>query len=207
MIVDSITSEELKENIRLAGTKLREEGVTQETWEKLSKTDMFKAPASTRYHSVFVGGLLDHSLGVAEWYELLRSIGGLPRNPNIRSYVVGLMHDLCKVGVYKQEYRPRKIDGKWRDVKVWEFKENYPLGHGEKSVILCEEIGLELTREEKICIRHHMGAYELTGVSLLAYQEAIRQVPDVLLLHTADMMEATYGRIHRLEGSIDETLK
>ena len=66
---------------------------------------------------------------------------------------------------------------------------------------LCEEFGITLTREEKLCIRHHMGAYELTGIPLRSYQQAVKDVPEVLLLHTADMFEATYGRPSRLEVS------
>lgn len=201
MIVDNLTAQQMKDNVSELARKLKEEGFSRESWEKLKTTDMFKAPASTMHHSVFTGGLLDHSLGVAEWFEILRSIPGLPRNPNIRTYTVAIAHDFCKLGVYVQEIKPRKVNGKWREELVWVFKENYPMGHGEKSVDLCVEFGLNLSREERLCVRHHMGPYELTGIPLKTYQEAIKVVPEVLLLHTADMLEATYGRPLRLEGS------
>ena len=34
-------------------------------WEELLASDFFKAPASTKYHGAYAGGLFDHSMNVA----------------------------------------------------------------------------------------------------------------------------------------------
>jgi hypothetical protein len=44
---------------------------------------------------------------------------------------------------------------------------------------------INLTEEELLCIRFHMGAYETGDWS--SYDIAIRKFPNVLFTHTADM--------------------
>ena len=59
----------------------------------LGTTDFFEAPASTRFHGAYPGGLVEHSLNV--YYALLGQ-------STIREYggesvaVVALLHDVCK---------------------------------------------------------------------------------------------------------------
>ena len=67
----------------------------------LLETDFFKAPASSRYHGSFEGGLLDHSLNV--YYELdsLVDYYGL-KLPKDSIIITGLLHDVCKVNTYKK---------------------------------------------------------------------------------------------------------
>ena len=69
-------------------------------------TDFFTAPASTRFHAAYEGGLLDHSLNV---YNVLISKHFNPETDDLESYtIVSLLHDLCKAGFYKTELRNRK---------------------------------------------------------------------------------------------------
>ena len=88
----------------------------------LGTTDFFEAPASTRFHGAYPGGLVEHSLNV--YYALLGQ-------STIREYggesvaVVALLHDVCKTGYYRRER-----DGKYS------VKDQLPMGHGEKSVYL-----------------------------------------------------------------------
>lgn len=201
MLRDSLTREQLQSNTQEFIAKLRFAGVPESSIEMLKKTDMFTAPASTQYHGVYVGGLVDHSLGVCDWLTQLNSV--IPNKyPLSTIYKVALLHDLCKVNVYKQEFRNKKVDGRWQEVPVWVFKEDYPMGHGEKSLDMAYTLGIQLSPEERLAIRHHMGAYELTGMPLKAYQSAVSYTPLVLLAHTADMMETCYGRLDR-----DETVE
>ena len=66
----------------------------------------FTAPASTRFHAAYEGGLLDHSLNV---YNVLISKHFNPETDDLESYtIVSLLHDLCKAGFYKTELRNRK---------------------------------------------------------------------------------------------------
>ena len=57
-------------------------------------------------------------------------------------------------------------------------------GHGAKSVLILSSF-LQLTEEEMLCIRYHMGAYEKDDWT--GYDLAIKKYPNVLLTHTADM--------------------
>ena len=83
----------------------------------LEGTDFFTAPASTRFHAAYEGGLLDHSLNV---YNVLISKHFNPETDDLESYtIVSLLHDLCKAGFYKTELRNRKNDrGEWEKVPV-----------------------------------------------------------------------------------------
>ena len=63
----------------------------------LEGTDFFTAPASTRFHAAYEGGLLDHSLNV---YNVLISKHFNPETDDLESYtIVSLLHDLCKAGL------------------------------------------------------------------------------------------------------------
>lgn len=145
--------------------------------EKLDRIGFFTAPASTKYHGAYEGGLLDHSLQVAR--ELVRLTDKLnlkwqrPESP----YIVGMFHDLCKVDNYKKDletdsyiYNPYKILD----------------GHGEKSVIVLQGY-ISLTAEEIACIRWHMGAFETDTNKWKYYGNAIKAYPNVLYTHTADI--------------------
>lgn len=45
---------------------------------------------------------------------------------------------------------------------------------------------MELTEEEVLCIRYHMGAYETKDWA--GFDLAIKKYPNVLYTHTADML-------------------
>ena len=75
-----------------------------------SKTDFFKAPASRKHHLAQPGGLVIHSLNV---YKRLLEItardvfggtdGALLAEDTVETVaVLGLLHDVCKVGVYHE---------------------------------------------------------------------------------------------------------
>lgn len=149
---------------------------TQTLTERLAEVGFFTAPASTKYHGNYEGGLFEHSWHVTKALllltERLELLWERPESP----YLVGMLHDLCKCDQYI-----RKDDG------TYEYRNNLLLtGHGEKSVIMAQNI-VDLTEEEILCIRWHMGAYDSKEVwnNLGA---AIERYPTVLFTHTADMM-------------------
>ena len=92
----------------------------------LGTTDFFEAPASTRFHGAYPGGLVEHSLNV--YYALLGQY-------TIREYggesvaVVALLHDVCKTGYYRRER-----DGKYS------VKDQLPMGHGGKVCVSGDEV-------------------------------------------------------------------
>lgn len=156
----------------------------------LESTDFFTAPASTKYHLSTPGGLVLHSVNVAldaRWLcenycaeELTES-----------AILCGLIHDLCKVGVYKPTTRRvRGEDGMWKTVPAYEHDDTLPLGHGEKSVFLAERHGLQLSDEEAAAIRWHMGPYRDRD-AVREMSEAFQRFPLAAILHNADMA-ATY---------------
>ena len=155
----------------------------------METTDFFTAPASTRFHAAYEGGLLDHSMNV---YNVLISKHFDPASDDIESFtIVSLLHDLCKAGFYKTELRNRKNDrGEWEKVPVYTVDDQFPYGHGEKSVYLIERF-MRLRTEEAMAIRWHMGAYDNAvkgdGRALSAAMEA---TPWVWRLHQADMCAA-----------------
>lgn len=158
----------------------------------VNKTDFFSAPASTRFHGSFEGGLLEHSMKV---YEILKfkvehCIEDIGEISDDTVKIIALLHDICKVNFYKVDYRNAKnARGEWEKVPYYTVDDTIPYGHGEKSVMMITEY-LKLTPEEKYCIRWHMGftepkeQYNTIGV-------AFKKYPLALLLHEADL-EATY---------------
>ena len=156
----------------------------------METTDFFTAPASTRFHAAYEGGLLDHSMNV---YNVLISKHFDPASDDIESFtIVSLLHDLCKAGFYKTELRNRKNDrGEWEKVPVYAVDDQFPYGHGEKSVFLIERF-MRLKVEEAIAIRWHMGGFDdaARGGSF-AINGAFERYPLAVKLHISDI-EATY---------------
>lgn len=61
-------------------------------------------------------------------------------------------------------------------------------GHGEKSVIMLQQ-HMNLTDEEMLCIRWHMGAFD-DKEHWNSYGRSVTHFPNVLYTHTADMVAA-----------------
>ena len=104
--------------------------------------------------------------------------------------IVSLLHDLCKVNVYRVSTRNVKdpVTGQWKPMPYYEFDDNLPYGHGEKSVYVISGF-MRLTREEAFAIRDHMGVSNDDDARNVA--KAIELFPLALALSIADT-EATY---------------
>ena len=177
----------------------------------LLSSDFFDAPASTRFHLSQPGGLCLHSIHVYERLrklcqdEALRSGSDFNMPSHETIAIVGLLHDLCKVGVYHLEpknqktYDPQKVaaaqkyqvkhDGMgdfiWETVNGYKFDDPIPYGHGEKSVYIISSF-MKLSQEEAFAIRSHMGAWQHGEESNAA--AAFDKFPLALLAHLADAM-------------------
>ena len=157
----------------------------------IESSDFFKAPASTRFHGDFEGGLLQHSLKV---YEILKEkLKNAPIEMNITDdtiKIVALLHDICKVNFYKVDYRNAKNElGVWEKVPYYTVEDTIPYGHGEKSVMMITEY-MKLSVEEKYAIRWHMGLSEPKEL-YPTLSQAFSKYPLALMLFEADL-EATY---------------
>ena len=158
-----------------------------------NKSDFFTAPASTRFHGSYPEGLVEHSINV---YHCLKDY--LSRNRVKDMYgmdyddetiaLVALLHDVCKINVYKTSYRNKKVNGEWQQVPYYEFEDEMPYGHGEKSVYMISPF-MKLTREEAFAIRYHMGFSNEDPARNVGY--TFEHFPLAFALSTADM-EATY---------------
>ena len=104
--------------------------------------------------------------------------------------IVALLHDLCKTNVYKLEKKNRKVNGRWEEYDGYGVDySKFPLGHGEKSVIMLLTLGFPLTRDEMMAIRWHMTAWELAFQSAEAKSNlnaAKEQCPLLTVLQAAD---------------------
>ena len=171
-----------KENIKRPGS--------EKLLEWLSQSDFFIAPASTKYHSAFEGGLVQHSLNV---YKLLKkrcAEYGITDGESIA--ICGLLHDICKANFYTVSYRNVKNErGVWEKVPYYTVDDQFPFGHGEKSVFVVERF-MRLRENEAIAIRWHMGGFDEAAKSGgFSISHAYEKYPLAVLLHMADL-EATY---------------
>ena len=157
----------------------------------LEKTDFFKAPASTRFHGDYEGGLLEHSMKVYEIFKEKVKNASIEMNVSNDTIIISaLLHDVCKANFYKVDYRNAKNElGVWEKVPYYTIDDQIPYGHGEKSVMMISEF-IKLTPEEKYAIRWHMGFTEPKEV-YNTIGAAYKKYPLALLLFEADL-EATY---------------
>ncbi len=182
----------MKEEFLLLLQSVKRDGI-EKLISYLEKTDFFKAPASTRFHGNYEGGLLEHSLNV---YHLLKNkLSQKPYSDIINAssetiILITLLHDICKANYYVVDYRNKKNeDGVWIKEPYYTINDTIPYGHGEKSVMMISKF-IDLNLEEMYCIRWHMGfsePKELYNTLSIVFEK----YPLVLALHEADL-EATY---------------
>lgn len=137
--------------------------------EDLEKLGFFEAPASTRFHLCNRGGLVEHSLNVCKAaLELLPIMHKM--RPDLKDdlredsvILCSLLHDVNKAEIYKPVVKKRKnAMGVWEDFDSYDVDfSNFPMGHGEKSVIVLLLSGLQLRDSEMLAIRWHMAAWDL----------------------------------------------
>ena len=181
--------------------QIYQENITREGSDRLlaylcsDACDFFTAPASSRYHSAFEGGLCEHSLNV---YECLVDYMNRHRVKDLYgvSYsaesiaIAALLHDLCKINFYKTSFRNVKDEnGRWQSVPFYTIEDSLPYGHGEKSVYIATGY-MRLTRDEAFAIRYHMGFSE-DAQNNNNVAKSFEMFPLAFALSVADQ-EATY---------------
>ena len=134
----------------------------------LKRTDFCTAPASSRYHCACESGLVIHSVSVFNTI------------------------DLCKAQFYKVSTRNVKNEqtGQWEKVPYYAIDDQFPYGHGEKSVFLIER-KMRLKIEEAMAIRWHMGEFGDKNSNVIS--QAYDKYPLAVKLHLADL-ESTFLR-------------
>ena len=155
--------------------------------------DFFRAPASTRFHGSYEGGLLEHSLNVYDCLcdymarKRVKDVYGIEYSAESIA-IAALLHDLCKINFYVESTRNVKENGVWKSVPYYSIDDRLPYGHGEKSVYIASGY-MRLTRDEAFAIRYHMGFSGPEDVN--AVSSAFEMFPLAFALNVADS-EATY---------------
>ena len=165
--------------------------------------EYFILPASIKYHGAFSGGLMYHSLGVLKavldtcdvylrdkYYGLcIRDTGDIKLYNDIFTHIrydicsnlpAILLHDFCKVGKYKFI----------EDKNKWEY--NYDsepsFQHGAESYRRIIHEGFHLSKEWELAVVYHMGVFDVSKQEMMDFSSITEKVPEVLLLHHADMI-------------------
>ena len=164
---------------------------------ELDKFGFYSAPASTKFHGSYSGGLLMHSLNVYDEAMMVLEMQ-LRLCPGIEQLIPGgsiaiaaLLHDVCKAEIYKPEIKKRKnAEGVWESYDGYGVDySNFPLGHGEKSVIRLLKWGLQMTDDEIMAIRWHMSGFDLafqSPESRANYGAATEKCPLLAIIKAAD---------------------
>lgn len=181
--------------------------------EDLQQLGFFEAPASSNFHLNIAGGLVEHSLNtykaaMAVYEGMMKIEPTLEKEVKRESIIIAsLLHDVCKSDIYIRSVKKRKTRiGQWEDTEGYKLTyKNFPMGHGEKSVVLLLCSGLELYDDEMLAIRWHMGAW---GVNMTSYDEqrnyqAARTLyPLVTIVQMADGLAASI--IERKGSEVDD---
>lgn len=151
-------------------------------------TDFFTAPASTRFHNNFSGGLAQHCLNVYENFKSLLEIKGIEMSED-SIIICALLHDLCKCNTYMVETRNRKNEqGQWEKYNIWATNKDVdiPLPHSSRSIAIIRKF-IKLSIKEELTIFYHMGPY---GGEDYEYRNMLKaaneKYPQTVLFYVAD---------------------
>ena len=111
----------------------------------LKSSDFYTAPASTRYHGAYCGGLLEHSMNVYHLLELKIGPSAIQTWPSPDRAVIlpeesiiiaSILHDLCKVNFYSIEQKNQKT---YDPVKI-AAAEKWQIKHDNKGDYVWESV-------------------------------------------------------------------
>ena len=171
--------------------------------KKLKDTDYFTAPASTKFHNCFIGGLADHSLNV--YYNLKRLVENKHLEdviPEESIIICGLLHDMSKINYYEKGVRNKKVysesGSKWDELGRydWVSEETWNVipdnkrfiygNHEETAEFMVRQFIPLKVAESAAILNHHAGkGYDSTGINI---SSIFHKYPLANLLHVADMI-------------------
>jgi hypothetical protein len=157
---------------------------TDKVIEWLKNSDYFDSPASSKYHLNVPGGLAQHSYNVGSILIQMNKMFNMKYNED-SLWIIGLLHDVCKVHTYEPNILKSGGLGKVPYKKIDEL----PLGHGDKSLIILSGL-IDLTTDEQLAIRWHMGTYDPAFRMNQSAAELASKY--VVFTHVADMFASRY---------------
>ena len=182
-------------------------------WELLSEglPTFFLDPASTRYNRNHEGGLADHSLGVfLNLYNLYKGFDDSVKWESL--FKIAMLHDTCKVGTYQAVTKSKRAmndDGTYaknhNGGAIWDPYIGYDkvrpegpiLGHSDQSLYIAIQAGINLSENEIMAIRWHMGSYDNhKGEDSYRMRDAMEKSQLVTITQTADALDAFSALSH-----------
>jgi hypothetical protein len=151
-----------------------------------NETSWLTAPASTKYHLCKEGGLLEHSVNVAETMLRIKAVIA-PEITDESCVIVALLHDLGKVGMPgRLQYLVNEPSEKQ---KKYGYKPDYPYRFNSDLTYLSVPVRsiylalqhISLTEDEVQAIIYHDGQYVEDNRSCATHEEQL-----TLLLQYAD---------------------
>ena len=204
-----LTEEMIQQNkeafIALINSISRDGAKIEQLLTKLENSDFYTAPASTKYHSSFKGGLVYHCLNV--YHNLMELVNMKGLNDEISTetiVIVSLLHDLSKMNFYQLSTRNKKVyspQGKKQD-EIGKFdwvteqsyatlpqEERFMIGNHEENSEYMARYFVPLTVEESAAILNHHGGLGSDSTQGVA-PKIMGKFKLVTLLHLADMLAA-----------------
>lgn len=147
------------------------------------ETEWLTSPASTKYHCSFEGGLLLHSVSVAETILRMKKILA-PDITNDSAAIVGLLHDIGKIGQYiTKEPTERQKQYGYPGSIVFNSDLLY-MEHEARSLFILSKY-IDLTEDEWAAIEYHNQPWN-------GQSSAFRKNRLMTLLQNADYWSALY---------------
>lgn len=207
-----LTTEQIEQNkqefIALVRSITRDGADIDRLINKLENSDFFYAPASTKYHAAYDGGLCEHSLNV--YHNLVKLI---TNTPGLDGYcydensikIIALLHDISKMNIYERTSKNTKVycspqEGgnkrdemgtfKWVSEPGWKTRDRkFVYGNHEMTSEYIIRQFIPLTIDESVAVLHHMGG--------MAWDSAQNNIGDIfnqyqlaLMLYMADMLSS-----------------
>lgn len=155
-----------------------------------TESDYFTAPASIKGHSNYPYGLAIHSHNVVEL--LIQKNNQFHLGLSLETiYLAGYLHDLCKTNIFRPTLKLRYNSKNERECYfTYDCLDSFPIGHGEKSVIIAQQF-IKLTLDEILLIRWHAGP-QTPCDNIYRYDQALAVCPAIKAIFTADEEAATF---------------
>jgi len=112
--------------IEIAKSTIKRSGLSDVlAW--LEESDFYEAPASTKYHGSYPGGLAEHSINVHSNLLLLND--GMEYHIEEEPLAISsLFHDICKSNIYKIKAKNHLDEktGKWGSIPFYAVEDLFP---------------------------------------------------------------------------------
>lgn len=212
MILTEITEEKIEQNwekFKSLLLSIKREGMQDLINYLENDTDFKYAPASTRFHGAFKGGLCEHSLTVYNLICQLNNtykdqLGEEPLNEDSLK-IAALLHDIAKINTYELSYQNKKVykesgtkhdnlgNFEWESIPVYKTRDVEDrfvfVNHESTSEFICRQF-IGLTISESTAIMTHHGGLGFDSIRPEAMGVNYSRCPLAVLLHAADLMAA-----------------